>query len=142
MSFIEKNTRSVLKSKQMVEMSAETFAHILKSDELTSDEKDILDAVKEWANVNAVVSGQTPSQVLKGVIDHVRFPLLDSDTLHALEAQNEKDNTIPVCHVLLLASSPLTRTQVRLIAKAWKFKATNKADASDPHFKPRKGTVS
>lgn len=80
----------------MVEMSAETFAFILRSDALNIDEKEILSAVKEWGTVNSVVTGQSVGEVLKGVVDHVRFPLLDSDTLHQLEAENEKTNIVPV----------------------------------------------
>ncbi len=80
--------------------------------------------MREWGTVNAVVANKPLADVLRHVIEHVRFPLLDEDTLHSIEAENEKTATIPV----------------KLIAKAWKYIATRRADTTDPQFRPRAGT--
>ncbi|EGD78075.1 hypothetical protein PTSG_08954 [Salpingoeca rosetta] len=124
MRFVEDNTRAVFKSRHFVEMSADTFAFILQSDNLQIDEVDVLASVKEWGTVNSVVTDQTMAEVLRGVVDHVRFPLLDAATLQKIEEENDKTSIIPV----------------RLIAKAWKFQATKRSDPTDPHFRPRAGT--
>ena len=44
----------MFKSKSFQEMSSESLATILQSDNLTMDELDIYRAVKEWATVNSV----------------------------------------------------------------------------------------
>eukprot|EP00056_Hartaetosiga_gracilis_P017575 m.7725 g.7725 ORF g.7725 m.7725 type:complete len:286 (+) comp5867_c0_seq1:80-937(+) len=124
MTFIEDNTRAVLKSKHFVEISPETFAHILQSDHLQITEMELLNSVKEWATVNSVVTNQTLKDTLKDVIVHIRFPLFDSANLQKIEDDNEKTQIIPV----------------KLIAKAWKYQATNRADPNDPHYKPRAGS--
>ena len=96
MKFVEENTRAVFKSRHFVEMSADTFAFILQSDNLQIDEVDVLASVKEWGTVNSVVTGQTMADTLKGVVEHVRFPLLDEATLQKIEEDNEKTPIIPV----------------------------------------------
>lgn len=125
MVFIEQNTQAVFKSRAFVEMSEDTLAFILQSDNLQINERDVLAAVKEWATVNSVVSGKTESAVAARVIENVRFALLDGDTLAKFEKDNEKSNIAPV----------------RLIAKAWKYHARKESDPSDPQTRPRAGTV-
>eukprot|EP00055_Hartaetosiga_balthica_P000546 m.136875 g.136875 ORF g.136875 m.136875 type:complete len:285 (+) comp11017_c0_seq1:54-908(+) len=124
MTFIEDNTRAVLKSKHFVEISPETFAHILQSDHLQITEAELLNSVKEWGTVNSVVTAQSLKDTLKDVIGHIRFPLFSSTELQTIEDENEKTQIIPV----------------KLIAKAWKYQATNRADPNDPHFKARSGS--
>lgn len=125
MAFIEENTVAIFKSPHFVEMSDSTLSHILQSDNLQASEDTILNAVKEWGTVNAVVSSKPLADTLSKVIEHVRYPLLNHDTLHKLEQENEKSHIIPV----------------RLISKAWKFHATKSTDKKDPQFRPRAGTV-
>lgn len=125
MAFIEENTMAIFKSPHFVEISDNTFCHILQSDNLSADENAILLAVKDWGTVNAVVAGKSVAEVLKQVVEHIRYPLLSHEVLQKLEADNEKDAIIPV----------------RLISKAWKYHATKHADKSDPQFRPRQGTV-
>lgn len=73
---------------------------ILQSDHLQADEKSILDAVYHWGTVNSVVSGKTLAKQVEKVMHHVRFPLLDSDTLQAIEEDNsshpKRQGTVPV----------------------------------------------
>lgn len=102
MKFIEENTRAVFKSRHFVEMSAETFAHILQSDNLQIDEMDILASVKEWGTVNSVVVDRSIAEVLRGVIEHVRFPLLNEAALNKIEEENEKSPIIPVSQHLTI----------------------------------------
>jgi hypothetical protein len=133
---------AVFKSRHFVEISGPTFASILQSDQLQVEEKDVLATVQEWATVNSVVTGQSLAATMKEVVEHVRFPLLDAETLQEVEAKNDKDNTIPVCHLSELHPwlPVLTpRLQVKLIAKAWKYQATKTPVANDPHFRPRAG---
>ena len=46
--------KEVFKSSSFNEMSEESLAFILKSDKLNMDELDLLEKVKEWAQVNSV----------------------------------------------------------------------------------------
>ncbi|EDQ84649.1 uncharacterized protein MONBRDRAFT_30025 [Monosiga brevicollis MX1] len=124
MTFIEEHTAEVFHSKHFVEISAETFAHILESDKLRVPESTVLEVAKNWASVNAVVTGQSLKDTIAPVIEHVRLPLLDAATLQQIEADNEKDPIVPE----------------RLISKAWKYQATRKAPADDKHFVPRAGS--
>lgn len=124
MDFIEANTAAVFRSSHFAELSHETLAYILQSDRLQVDEAEVLRAVKEWASVNAVVGASSMAETLKGVIEHVRFPLLSASALKRVEEENEREMIIPV----------------RLIAKAWKYQATKEAAPNDPHFKPRAGS--
>eukprot|EP00049_Salpingoeca_infusionum_P023171 m.10727 g.10727 ORF g.10727 m.10727 type:complete len:286 (-) comp5610_c0_seq1:418-1275(-) len=125
LKFIEDNTKAVFQSRHFAEMAADTFAVILQSDNLQIDEAELFDRVKEWGTINAVVMNQSAAEVLKGVVEHVRFPLLDEKTLQKVESENEKTHIVPD----------------KLIAKAWKYQATKRADSSDPHFSPRAGTL-
>ena len=43
-----------------------------------------------------VVTGLSLGEVLKNVIIHIRFPLLDKDVLSAIAAENEIKQYIPV----------------------------------------------
>eukprot|EP00051_Salpingoeca_urceolata_P005861 m.78205 g.78205 ORF g.78205 m.78205 type:complete len:296 (-) comp14575_c0_seq2:129-1016(-) len=124
MQFIEDNTEPVFKSRTFVEMSEDTLAYILQSDKLEISEKEVLTAVKEWGTVNSVVSGRSLGEVCATVIEHVRFPLLDAETLTKLEAENEKQQLVPV----------------RLVAKAWKFHATHNAEPGNKQYVPRSGS--
>lgn len=123
--FIEMNTEEVFVSTGLNEMSEDSLAFVLKSDKLKLDELEILEKVKEWASVNAVVTGGTLGEVANMVIRHVRFPLLDPDTLSDVEKENEKKQFIPV----------------HLIAAAWKFHALKRPDPADPQTRPRLGTL-
>ena len=46
--------QSVFESKGFSEVSADTLSYLLQSDRLTMEEEDILDKVKEWANISSV----------------------------------------------------------------------------------------
>ena len=48
--------KAVFASKGFNEMSEETLVFILKSDKLDMEESDILEKVKEWANISSVSS--------------------------------------------------------------------------------------
>ena len=52
--FIEAHTNDVFKTKGFHELSEDSFTLLLKSDSLQMDELDLLNAVREWATVNAV----------------------------------------------------------------------------------------
>ena len=52
--YIEAHTEEVFRSDRFKELSEDTLALLLQSDELTMDELDILASVREWATVNAV----------------------------------------------------------------------------------------
>ncbi len=43
-----------------------------------------------------VVSGASLAEVASVVIEHIRFPLLDPDTLNTVEKENTKNYLIPV----------------------------------------------
>ena len=88
------------------------------------DEGDVYAVVKQWGEVNSVVSGKSVGEVISKVIDHVRFPLLSGDLLTKIEKENEKSNMIPM----------------RLISRAWKYQATKQAEAGNPQYIPRAGT--
>ena len=96
MDFIEANTAAVFRSSHFAELSHETLAYILQSDRLQVDEAEVLRAVKEWASVNAVVGASSMAETLKGVIEHVRFPLLSASALKRVEEENEREMIIPV----------------------------------------------
>lgn len=128
LGYIEQNTSAVFRSKAFVEVSEDTFAFILQSDHLQADEKSILESVYHWGTVNSVVSGKTLGKQVEKVMEHVRFPLLDEASLHAIEEENlshpKRQGTVPM----------------RLIAKAWKYLATKRSDPKDPQFKARAGS--
>ena len=44
----------MFESKGFSEVSADTLSYLLQSDRLTMEEEDILDKVKEWANISSV----------------------------------------------------------------------------------------
>ena len=44
----------MFESKGFNEMSEETLVYVLKSDKLNMEESDILEKVKEWANISSV----------------------------------------------------------------------------------------
>lgn len=46
--------QSVFESKGFSEVSADTLSYLLQSDRLAMEEEDILDKVKEWANISSV----------------------------------------------------------------------------------------
>lgn len=96
MDFIEANTRAVFRSKHFAELSHETLAYVLQSDRLQADEAEVLRAVKEWGTVNSVVGPTSLAEVLRPVIEHVRFPMLDKATLKKVEDENEREQIIPV----------------------------------------------
>ena len=52
--FIEAHTGDVFKTKGFHEFSEDALMILLKSDSLQMDELDLLNAVREWATVNAV----------------------------------------------------------------------------------------
>eukprot|EP00041_Stephanoeca_diplocostata_P006816 m.94652 g.94652 ORF g.94652 m.94652 type:complete len:285 (+) comp16556_c0_seq1:266-1120(+) len=124
MEFIERHTKDIFKSPHFAELSDETLAFILQSDNLQADETEIFAAVTEWGTINMVVSDMQMAQVIEKVIQHVRFPLLSTEMLTRIEADNEKNPIVPV----------------HLISKAWRFHATKTADKSDPSFRRRAGT--
>lgn len=124
LAFIEQNTQAVFKSRSFVELSEETLCVVLQCDNLQISEKEVLAAVKEWTTVNSVVTGKPANVVCARVMEHVRIPLLDADTLTKLEKENETSKLVPD----------------RLMAKAWKYHATKQADPSDVQFRPRAGT--
>ena len=105
----------MFKTQGFTELSDEAISYILKSNKLTMDEVDILKKVTEWGTVNAVskkarkhvtlcmhaifkqvVTGLSLGEVLKNVIIHIRFPLLDKDVLSSIAAENEIKQYIPV----------------------------------------------
>lgn len=125
MALIEGKTKAVFASKGFNEMSEETLVFILKSDKLDMEESDILEKVKEWANISSVVNGTTLAEAAKEVIKHVRFPLLDTEILTRADDENKVKGYIPE----------------NLIATAWKFHALKKPFPGDPQTTPRKGTL-
>ena len=46
--------QAVFESKGFSEVSADTLSYLLQSDRLSMEEEDILDKVKEWANISSV----------------------------------------------------------------------------------------
>ena len=46
--------QSAFESKGFSEVSADTLSYLLQSDRLAMEEEDILDKVKEWANISSV----------------------------------------------------------------------------------------
>eukprot|EP00040_Diaphanoeca_grandis_P043557 m.268431 g.268431 ORF g.268431 m.268431 type:complete len:284 (+) comp78466_c0_seq1:212-1063(+) len=125
MAFIEMNTRAVFKSPRFAELSEETLAYILGSDNLQADEPEIFGAMKEWGTVNMVVLDKPLKDVIALVVENIRFPLLSKEFLSRIE--KEDANLVPV----------------HLISKAWKYHATKgseKPDPNDPVFRQRAGT--
>ena len=48
------HVQAVFESKGFSEVSADTLSYVLQSDRLSMEEEDILDKVKEWANISSV----------------------------------------------------------------------------------------
>jgi hypothetical protein len=122
---IEQNPEPVFKTRGFTELSDDALSFILRSDKLMADEGEILKAVKEWATVNSVVSGESLGDVCKNTIHHVRFPLIDPEELSFIDKENERKRYIPIA----------------LIKNAWKFHATKELDASSKQTTPRAGTL-
>jgi len=122
MEFIEQETEAVFGSPHFAELSDDTLSYILQSDNLHADEVQIFNAVQQWATVNMVVSEKPLHEVLRNVIEFVRFPLMSKEMLTKVENEN-KNGDIPV----------------HLISKAWRFHATGDRDPADPATRPRKG---
>ncbi|XP_043554967.1 BTB/POZ domain-containing protein 19-like isoform X3 [Chiloscyllium plagiosum] len=96
-----------------------------KSDMLTIDEPDLINFVREWAHVNSVVLDKPVPEIAKDVICELRLFLLSPEELTILEAENKKDNLIPMDK----------------IAEVWKFHALKKPSGITAHLpRRRKGT--
>lgn len=81
LSFIENNTSEVFNSDCMFLLSSEALAEILKSDRLNAKEIEIFHAVTKWIEENK----QQGSQSLEEVLRYIRFPLMTSEELVAIE---------------------------------------------------------
>lgn len=125
LAYIENNTEKVFKTQSFKEMSDEALAFILQSDLLQINEIEILNCVKNWANVVATATDKKLGEAVKNVICHVRFPLLPPDYLVLLEKDNHEKNYIPVS----------------LISFAWRFHATKETDSTNPQLRLRQGTI-
>lgn len=125
LGFVERNTLGVFKSRTFVEMSEESLSYILQSDKLKADESEVLNAVKEWSTVNAVITGQCMKDVARKVIGHVRFSLLDPEYLNLVEKENELKPFIPI----------------RLLSEAWRSHALHDKDSNNPQLRARAGTL-
>ncbi|XP_065833858.1 BTB/POZ domain-containing protein 19-like [Oscarella lobularis] len=125
LTLIDGDPDAVFRSRGFTEMSEEALIYILQSDKLMADEGEILKAVKEWATVNSVVSGESMGDLCKHAIEHVRFPLIDPDELSFIEKENNRKKYIPI----------------HLISHAWKFHAIKEVDRNDIQIRPRAGTL-
>lgn len=125
LGFVERNTLGVFKSRTFVEMSEESLSYVLQSDKLKADESEVLNAVKEWSTVNAVITGQSMKDVARKVINHVRFSLLDPEYLNLVEKENELKPFIPI----------------RLLSEAWRSHALQDKDSNNPQLRARAGTL-
>lgn len=124
MRFIETNTADIFKSPHFAELSEDSLAYIIQSDNLQAGEKEIYDAIREWGTVNMVITEKSMREVLEKVIEHCRFPLFSKDELQEVEKTNESESFIPMS----------------LISKAWRFHATTEAPAGDPQYRKRTGS--
>ncbi|XP_078264541.1 BTB/POZ domain-containing protein 19-like [Rhinoraja longicauda] len=125
LAFIQSHTKSIVKTQGFHELSDPALLVILQSDLLTIDEPDLINFVREWVHVNSVVLDKSIPAIANGVVHELRLFLLTPDELTSLEAENEKDNLIPVDK----------------IAEVWKFHALKKPSGIDVHLlRRRKGT--
>lgn len=115
MTFIEANTREVFKSPHYAELSEDTLAWILQSDNLQADETEIYAAMREWGTVNMVVLEKPMAEVIKNVVEFVRFPLLSTDQLSKIEAENDKEKNIPVSDLSAETSA------LQICTRLWQF---------------------
>ena len=125
MQFIEQHTEDVFSSARFKEISEQALACVLQSDRLSISEAKLLGYVKEWANVNAVVTGEPIETVASNVIQLVRLPLLDEETLARAELENESLHYIPIS----------------MIAYAWKCHALKLNNPSEPLLRPRNASA-
>ncbi|XP_038048563.1 BTB/POZ domain-containing protein 19-like [Patiria miniata] len=126
LSFIDKNTQNVLKTRGFLELSPEAVCCILQSSKLTADELDIIRAVREWAAANSAVTHQPVQKVIQSVVRHIRLALLAPNELKQLERENEAQQIIPI----------------NAIAAAWKFHALHESELGNPQTQLRRGTSS
>eukprot|EP00062_Callorhinchus_milii_P014573 gi/632963893/ref/XP_007898133.1/ PREDICTED: BTB/POZ domain-containing protein 19 [Callorhinchus milii] len=125
LAFIEHHTKGIVKTQGFHELSDPALLAILQSDLLTIDEPDLITCVREWAHVNSVVLSVSVPDTAKEVVHELRLFLLDPEELTALEAENKKDNFIPVDK----------------IAEVWKFHALKNPSAISSHLlQRRRGT--
>ncbi|XP_060685855.1 BTB/POZ domain-containing protein 19-like isoform X1 [Hemiscyllium ocellatum] len=125
LAFIEGHTKSIVKTRGFHELSDLALLAILQSDMLTIDEPDLINFVREWAHVNSVVLDKPVPEIAKDVIGELRLFLLSPEELTILEAENMKDNLIPMDK----------------IAEVWKFHALKKPSGIAAHLpRRRKGT--
>ncbi|XP_069794979.1 BTB/POZ domain-containing protein 19-like isoform X6 [Narcine bancroftii] len=125
LAFIQSHTKSIVKTQGFHELSDPALLVILQSDLLTIDEPDLINFVREWAHVNSVVLDKTVPEIAKEVVHELRLFLLTPDELTILEAENKKDNLIPMDR----------------IAEVWKFHALRKPSGIAVHLlRRRKGT--
>lgn len=116
--------QDIFKSPHFAELSEDSLAYIIQSDNLQAGEKEIYDAIREWGTVNMVITEKSMREVLEKVIEHCRFPLFSKDELQEVEKTNESESFIPMS----------------LISKAWRFHATTEAPAGDPQYRKRTGS--
>ena len=121
LQFIEQHTEDVFSSVRFKEISEQALACVLQSDRLCIEEAKLLGYVKEWANVNAVVTGEPMETVASNVIQFVRLPLLDEEALARAELENESLQYIPIS----------------MIAYAWKCHALKINNPNEPLLRPR-----
>ena len=117
--FVEEHTEDVFSSVKFKEISEHALQCVLESDKLRIDEAKLIEYVKEWANINAVVTGESMETVAANVIRFIRLPILDGETLSRIEQENESLHYIPLsmiayawkCHALKIKNpnNPLLR---------------------------------
>ncbi|KAI6649776.1 BTB/POZ domain-containing protein 19-like [Oopsacas minuta] len=119
--FIEEYTEDVFSSVKFKEISEHALRCVLQSDRLRIDEAKLIGYVKEWAHINAVVTGESMETVATNVIQFIRLPILDGETLSRIEYENESLHYIPLS----------------MIAYAWKCHALKLSNPKDPLLRHR-----
>jgi len=78
--FIDQNAAEVMEQKAWLGLSKAELVEIISRDSLGAEsEAQIFQSVHRWGSAQATKSGKEVSEELKGVLEHVRFPLMATE---------------------------------------------------------------
>ncbi|XP_052033072.1 BTB/POZ domain-containing protein 19 isoform X3 [Apodemus sylvaticus] len=93
---LEELQEEALRTRGFLELSATALLPVLRSDKLSVDEAELVQAARTWARVGAAVLEQPVAELAAPVVRELRLALLSPAELSALEEQNRQEPLIPV----------------------------------------------
>jgi len=84
LKFISEHIQNLIKKPSFLKLSEDRLLNIVKCESLHIDEFTLFEAVLAWADAKiqeSIVEGLTRKQLLRDIVHHIRFPLMDLPTI-------------------------------------------------------------